>query len=522
MALTAVDSLSTLFLLGLKAEYAQALAMVLSWDFAVDHPVSVFETTIRVLGGLLSAWALTGDRELVEQAEGVGKKLLGAFGWQESWETRDKWDWQLPLGTVNLRTGQGSAHNDLGPHQVRIAELGTLQLEFDLLADALPEHRAAPYRSLVTFINRQIRLLETRLAVPGLWPKRLRRTVVSGPGRPGELMEHSYSVGGEVDSFYEYLLKMWVAGGGAAPGRRVEPDVAPADDLEEPAEPTGVGARDWARRMWDRSAAAMQRLMLARVMEHLACFAPGMFALGAATWPYPDGGARGEMWDWAVDSADTCFRSYWDSPTGLGCEAVSVRETPMRPMGGAYYLLRPEVLESVYYLHRLSGGADGRYRRWARFAVAALEAHAAVPSGGYTGLQDVARDPAHGVSRTETQETFFLAETLKYLWLTFASSDALDLSEWVFNTEAHPLPVRGGRRWAELMGGVGAAGKAGTAREVGAKIGARKGARKRPGVREERGRKERARERLAKLGKGKGKMGKAKARKAMRAQARNG
>lgn len=490
MILTAVDSISTLYLLNMTKELEEAMELVLSWDFRVDYPVSVFETVIRVLGGLLSGWTFTGNYELVLKAESVGLGLLGAFGWNQAWESTDpkEWKWEQPLGLANLKHSRGQPHGDLGAGQIRISELGTLQLEFQFLADALPTPRREKFQSLVDFINQQIRFMETELADEGLWPKRMGRVTRSGPGRKGALSDYQYAVGGEIDSFYEYLLKIWAVGGGALDGHKVDGSVKMEDDLHP-----RQGDVDWARRMWDRSAKGMERAMLARFvpakrtgqfvqpfrpggdthmddvkfhalfatsspqgahgqqLEHLACFAPGMFAFGASNWPYPSDQGKKEMWDWAVDTADTCFRMYWDSPTGLGCESVSVKETPIRPYGGNYYILRPEVLESVFYVHRLSGGADGRYRRWARYTVAALEKHCRMDTGGYTGLQDVSQDPNGWIQRGDNQETFFLAELIKYLYLIFAGSEELDLTQYVFNTEAHPLPVRGSKRYMELM-----------------------------------------------------------------------
>ncbi len=45
------------------------------------------------------------------------------------------------------------------------------------------------------------------------------------------------------------------------------------------------------------------------------------------------------------------------------------------------------------------------------------------------------------VSHDDVQQSFFLAETLKYLYLLFSDDSLIPLDKWVFNTEAHPLPV---------------------------------------------------------------------------------
>ncbi len=57
---------------------------------------------------------------------------------------------------------------------------------------------------------------------------------------------------------------------------------------------------------------------------------------------------------------------------------------------------------------------------------------------GYAGLRDVRKAPP---KHDDTQQSFFLAETLKYLYLMYGSNDEISLDEWVFNTEAHPLRI---------------------------------------------------------------------------------
>lgn len=69
----------------------------------------------------------------------------------------------------------------------------------------------------------------------------------------------------------------------------------------------------------------------------------------------------------------------------------------------------------------------------------ALEKNCRV-EGGYTGIKDVYQiNP----QQDDVQQSFFLAETLKYLYLIFSDDSLLPLDKWVFNTEAHPLPVKG-------------------------------------------------------------------------------
>lgn len=98
---------------------------------------------------------------------------------------------------------------------------------------------------------------------------------------------------------------------------------------------------------------------------------------------------------------------------------------------------RPETVESLFVLYRVT--KDPRYRDWGWEILQAFKRHSRVDSGGFSTLRNVnSPKPSH----SNRMESFFLAETLKYLFLLFTDdSDILPLDKWVFNTEAHPLPV---------------------------------------------------------------------------------
>lgn len=106
-------------------------------------------------------------------------------------------------------------------------------------------------------------------------------------------------------------------------------------------------------------------------------------------------------------------------------------------IGEKYYILRPETIESYFYLWRLTH--DPKYRDWAWEAALAIEKHCKVENG-YSGIKNV-----YDINgpKDDVQQSFFLAETLKYLYLIFSNDDLLPFDQWVFNTEAHPLPIKG-------------------------------------------------------------------------------
>ncbi|VDO72527.1 unnamed protein product [Heligmosomoides polygyrus] len=74
-----------------------------------------------------------------------------------------------------------------------------------------------------------------------------------------------------------------------------------------------------------------------------------------------------------------------------------------------------------------------------KFGVAPIADNMRKVASGYSGIRDVYSTP---VEHDDVQQSFLLAELFKYLYLIFAEDSVLPLSAWVFNTEAHPLPIR--------------------------------------------------------------------------------
>lgn len=134
---------------------------------------------------------------------------------------------------------------------------------------------------------------------------------------------------------------------------------------------------------------------------------------------------------------------YSQMPTGLSPELVYFNQGPpssddiiVKPLD-AHNLLRPETVESLYILYRLTG--DKKYQEYGWTIFQAFEKHTKIASGGYSSLNSV-KDPNLGFRNK--MESFFLGETLKYLFLLFSDVDMVPLDKFVFNTEAHLLPIR--------------------------------------------------------------------------------
>jgi hypothetical protein len=120
------------------------------------------------------------------------------------------------------------------------------------------------------------------------------------------------------------------------------------------------------------------------------------------------------------------------APAGAAAGAPSMVSADNAP----YNLLRPEAVESLFMLWRATG--EQRYREWGWEMFQSFERHCRVPGGGYSGVSDVREANPR---KNDKQESFWLAETLKYFYLLFSDESVLPLDAFVLNTEAHPLRV---------------------------------------------------------------------------------
>jgi Highly conserved protein containing a thioredoxin domain len=191
---TLVDALDTLWLMGMKTEFFEARDWVrdhLNHD--VDHLVSTFENTIRSLGGLLSAYAWSGDEVFLEKAEDLGKRLVYAFDSPSG----------IPYFQVNLRTGKAT-NEKWSPKETQIAAAGSLQLEFRYLS------KLTGNETYATRSEHAMDMILSLMPQDGLYYTAIRNTE-SEPsfGKVGSRI----TFGGRADSFYEYLLKVWLQGG---------------------------------------------------------------------------------------------------------------------------------------------------------------------------------------------------------------------------------------------------------------------------------------------------------------------
>ncbi|KAM9793477.1 endoplasmic reticulum mannosyl-oligosaccharide 1,2-alpha-mannosidase isoform 1-T2 [Syngnathus typhle] len=408
LGLTLIDSLDTMWIMGLKEEFAEAKQWIeqkLSFNQNVD--VNLFETTIRILGGLLSTYHLTGDQLFLNKAKDLGSRLMPAF------KTPSK----IPFSDVNI--GKGTAHPPRWTTDSSMAEVTSIQLEFRELSRLTQDPQ---YKEAVDEVMRQVHNL------PGKHDGLIPMFINTNSGQ----FSHRgiYTLGARADSYYEYLLKQWLQGG------KTEDEL-----LEDYIEAIDGVKKHLVRQTGPHKLTFVGELSHNRFspkMDHLVCFLPGTLALGAHN------DLPGDHMDLASQLMETCHHMYTQMETGLSPEIVHFNlhatdnnDINVKP-ADRHNLLRPETVESLFYMYRFT--KDPKYRDWGWEILQSFNKYTKVSDGGYTSINNV-RDPENLEPR-DKMESFFLGETLKYFYLLFSDDmDLLSLDKYVFNTEAHPLPI---------------------------------------------------------------------------------
>lgn len=374
--MTPIDAYDTMLLIGLDAEAAEAKAMVMDGlSFDVDMEVQVFEVVIRLLGGMLSAYEMDGDGRWLGLAVDLADRLMPAFDSPTG----------MPFRYVHLRTG--ATRDPLN----NPAEIGTLILELGTVSRLTGDPRYYD---------------AAKAAMLQIWSRRSRLGLVGEviDVRTGEWVRTASHVGGRIDSWYEYLLKASLL----------------------------FGDEDF-RAMYDESMAAVNRYVaderfdglwygrvdmrtgerVATTFGALEAFLPAVLGLAGDT-------ARAAR---LQESVDRMWRLHGIEPEQLDYSTMEVTSPG--------YPLRPEAIESAYYLFRLTG--QEKWRDMGRRMVDAIIENTRVEHG-FAHVADV-----RTMELEDAMQSFFLAETLKYAWLLAAPASTLAFDQVVFNTEAHPL-----------------------------------------------------------------------------------
>ena len=380
LLMTPVDSLDTMIIMGMDEEAAATRAYIvehLSFDKDID--VQNFEITIRILGGLITNYQLTGDKRLLNLAEDLGRRLLPVFESPTG----------MPYRYVNLKTGK--VRNPVS----NPAETGTLLLEFGALSKLTgnPVFYDKAKRALVETYKRR-----SKIGLVGEWIN----------VETGQWTNTDSHVSGAIDSYYEYLLKCAVL----------------------------FGDQD-CKQMWADSIAAINKYLADEVKtESKTELWYGHADMNTGARKDPTFGALDAFFPavLALSGDLTRAKRLQDSSfamwkhAGIEPEVFDYRAKQIKSPG---YPLRPEIIESTYYLYHYT--KDEKYLRMGAQMWRDFVKHCRTDEG-YAALKNVTTK-----EKSDSMQSFLFAETFKYFFLLFSPPNTLDFNQVVFNTDAHPI-----------------------------------------------------------------------------------
>ncbi|KAM0495502.1 hypothetical protein ACHAP8_008096 [Fusarium lateritium] len=416
-AATLVDSLDTLWIMDLKEEFSEAAqaAATLDWGQPHEGAVNLFETTIRHLGGLLGAYELSHEKVLLQKAIELGEMLYVAF------DTPNR----LPGFWLNFEDAR-SGKQVAGVHDPS-ASPSSLVMEFTKLSMLTGDPKFYDATDRVTQFLVKV---QNSTLLPGMWP-------LSLDFQNEQANDNTFSLGALADSLYEYLPKMHALLGGVDENYptmyRTAMDVVVKHLLYRPMLP---GQDDV---LFSGDVRVHERIELSTESQHLTCFTGGMFALGGKLLGIEEHVNIGER------LARGCGWAYKSFPTGmmpeifnlLACPSLEPcvydkeRWSPPRdgiPPGFRHardprYLLRPEAIESVFIMYRITADPIWQDMAWDMFQ--SIIRFTTTPHGN-AAIDDVVNVDT---KQADSMESFWLSETLKYFYLIFSPPDLVSLDQ---------------------------------------------------------------------------------------------
>ena len=461
---TLVDTLDTLWIMGFHDEFASAVAATEKIDFSRSdmEEVNVFETTIRYLGGFLAAYDLSEGKypTLLLKAIELGDMLYLAF--------------DTPNHVPVTRWKMAERRKGIAqiPHKTSlVSELGSLSLEFTRLSQLTGNNK---YFDAVQRIMDMFAEQQDATHLPGMWPVVVDAEHGDFTGSTG------FTIGGMADSLYEYLPKEYLMLGGAVPSYRdmyLKSLEAMNNHIFFRPRTNNAKPILFAGDKNTNGRIPLGEIKIVPKVQHLGCFAGGMVGLAARAFDRPD-----DM-DIARQLVEGCMWAYESAPAGVMPEIFTVSACPsgttdpcewsektwLEDVAAKHriktadaagqpsldgvreavknnrfspgvlkyddkrYILRPEAIESVFILYRLTGDKSLMDRAWGMFESIVANTQTAI---AHTAVHDCTNPKD---TWADSMESFWLAETLKYFYLIFETPDVVSLDTYVLNTEAHPL-----------------------------------------------------------------------------------
>jgi mannosyl-oligosaccharide alpha-1,2-mannosidase len=440
---SAVDALSTAIVMGSAATVSEILDFIPTINFnETDSEVSLFETTIRYLGGLLSAYdLLTGPCKNLVPKDGGDAKVEALLSQAKVLAANLRVAFDTPSGVPDNSLYYDPKPRIAGSDTNGLATTGTLVLEWTRLSDLTgdPVYGELAQKGESYLLNPHPPSGEPFPGLLGITIFVENGTFANGIG----------GWGGGTDSYYEYLIKMYLYDPDRFGEYRDRWVLAVDSSIEHLiSHPTSRPDLSFM--------SGFAGTTLRFQSGHLDCFHGGNFILGGIVL------GEQKYIDHGLELARGCREAYAQTATGIGPESFAWQDnatsTDADNNGGppddqadfyeragfwvqnGVYDLRPEVIESWYYAYRVTG--DRTYQDWAWEAF--LNINKTCAAGvGFSAITDI--NQVGGGQFYDSQESFWFAEVLKYSYLIHADESDFQVktadNKFVYNTEAHPVAV---------------------------------------------------------------------------------
>jgi hypothetical protein len=374
LSISPIDAYSTLKIMGLD-DYAGEIEsyVVDSLDFDKDIFVKTFEVNIRILGGLLSMYGLSGDGRILDKAVDFGERLLPAFGSGTG----------IPHYWVNLHTGEVRGDT------VNVAEGGSCLLEMGILSyyTGNPEYYQAARKASTAIFNARSTL--------GLVSEVI-------DVETGEWITRYGHIGCCIDSYYEYLYKGWVLFRDPALKSMWDSSIGPIQEYL---------AEETDSSLWYGKSDVYTGEHVNSVVTLYDAYFPALLALSGDT-----GRAAKAQLTW-----DRLWRKYGLEPMVYDYRSGEILDPR--------YNLNPEIIESAFYMYYFTG--EDLYLEMIRNYYGDIREYCR------TGIAYAQITSVVSKEQSDAMSTFFLAETLKYIYLAFSADTGINPGSYVFSTEAH-------------------------------------------------------------------------------------
>ncbi|KAH6716832.1 mannosyl-oligosaccharide 1,2-alpha-mannosidase IC [Leptodontidium sp. MPI-SDFR-AT-0119] len=464
---TIIDGLDTAIIMNLTDIVEKGLSNTAKVDFSnANTLVELFDANIRIIAGLLSAYDLLTSGMFYNDypkdqinALLVGAKIL-ATNLKPCFDTPSG----VPASFTNFTTKkpvdgfQYTSPNeppfDGKSHKAQnTAVSGTLILEYFRLSDLTGDDSFAALA----------RKAESHLINPKPTPKYPGLVGGQVDTDTGEFLDYNFGWQSGVDSFFEYLIKTHIYDPRQDRGSKYLKFWTVA--VESSMKYDIVSPYGFPNLKFLSNTDTMGNLKYS--IDDYTCFAGGNFLLGGA---YLE---RQDIKDAGLALTNSCHQAYNTTVTGLGpltlawynenntawnptydnntkLRAYAVKNGYFIPPEGysAVYFSFPETIESIWYAWRITGDARWQEYNWEIFNALNTTRSKDIP---YWEILNV--NEPHGGGSWNSLSTYFFAETLKYLYLSFTDPKMVSLDRFQFNTEAHPFLIQHGTCAVQVSGG---------------------------------------------------------------------